>query len=249
MSAPTVPLDRRSALLTIVDIVIAPNAAFDRLRAAPTWVWAFIVAALLAVVGSLLSQPAMMHALQTSMPAQLAASPQIAKLPPDQQQRMIALQLRVMRTVFSLLWLIVPVVILIIGLIQALIMLIANAVGRGSAGFKQYFALSMNAAVVGSGLAGLVIGVIVMVRGAGSFETTSAVQSVLPSLALLAPGARGALAGFLAAINVFSVWAAVLLALGMCRMGRVAAAPAWIAAALFVLSTATFSAFGAAQQR
>lgn len=248
MSASTVPPERRSALLNVVDIVIAPNAAFDRLRAVPTWVWAFAVAAVLGIVGTLLAEPAFVHALQKSLPARLAASPSIAKMSPEQQQRAIALQLKIVGTMTAFSWVAVPFADLITGLVQALIMTIANAVGKGTASFKNYFALSMHAAVVGTGLAALVLGIIVRLRGVDAFETTAAIQSVVPSLAMLAPGTHGGLAGFLGGINVFNVWAAVLLALGMQRMGRIAPAPAWVTAAIFVIATAGFAAWGAAQQ-
>ena len=70
----------RPGLSNIVDIIVSPNAAFDRLRAVPTWGWAFLVATLLGIAGAIVIGPAVAHALDASMPAQLAANPQIAKL-------------------------------------------------------------------------------------------------------------------------------------------------------------------------
>jgi uncharacterized membrane protein YhhN len=61
------------------------------------------------------------------------------------------------------------------------------------------------------------------------------------------PGARGAAAGFLGAINVFTIWATVLLALGMQRVGRVSAPVAWIAVIVMLLCTAGLAAFGGAK--
>jgi Yip1-like protein len=237
----------RSSLSNAVDIVVAPNAAFDRLREVPSWGWAFAIAGVLGIAGSLLAMPATMHALQTTLPAQLAANDAIAKLPPEQQQKAIANALAVTKVVTQLAWLFVPVAVLIVALLQALVMTVANAIAHGEGSFKKFFALSITVAVVGIGLSSLVVGIIVLVRGADSFESATAVQSALPSLALLAPGAKGALAGFLGALNVFYLWSTALLALGMVRVARIAPPAAWSAAIVLLLLTACFAAWGGAR--
>jgi hypothetical protein len=240
-------LGTRPGLSNVVDIIVAPNAAFQRLRVAPTWGWALLIAAILGVIGALLIGPALVHATEVSLPAKLAAMPQIAKLPPDQQQRMIALQLKVTRAILQWYWLFVPIQLLILGLFQALVMTIANAISRGDGGFKKYFALSMNVAVVGFGLFSLALGLIVVIRGANSFEQQSAVTGAAPSLGLLVPGAKGALTGFLGTLNVFSLWATALIALGMQRVGRISPAVAWSASIVMLLVGACLAAWGAAQ--
>ncbi|HEV2737621.1 MAG TPA: YIP1 family protein [Candidatus Elarobacter sp.] len=247
MSTSLPPAERRSGLANVVDIVIAPNTAFERIRQVPVWGWAFLVAALLAIAGTLLAGPAVQHAIETGMPATLAASDNIAKLPPDQQQKQIAAFVNVYKNIAKFSWILIPVWLLLVGVIQGVVMLIANAATRGTGSFKQYFALSITVAVAGIGLSSLVLGVIVMLRGANSFETTTAVQSAIPSLGLLAPSAKGALAGFLGALNVFVIWATVLLAFGMQRVGRIPRGPAWATAIIMLLLTACFAAYGAKQ--
>ena len=245
MNTPDAPARRPSPIANAVDIVVAPNAAFDRLREVPTWVWAFVIASVLCAIGWLLLAPAMIHAMETSAPAKLAASPQLAKLPPEQQQSMIAMQIKFSRIFFQLLWLLAPIGVLFVGLIQAVILLIGNAVGHGDGTFKKYFALSVTVSVIGTGLATLALGIIVTIRGASTFEDQNAVTSSLPSLALLAPGAHGALAGFLGAFSVFTLWAAGLLAFGMVRVGRISPPIAWTVSILMLLVGASFAAYGA----
>lgn len=237
-----------SPFANVADIIIAPNAAFDRLRAVPTWLWAFIAASVLAIIGSVLFGPAMIHAIQASLPAKLAASDAVTKLPPDQQQKVIAMQLTFSKVFVQIgLPILTPIIILIAGAIQGLIMMIANVVGRGDGSFKKFFALSVTVAVVGTGLNELVTGLIVLVRGANSFEEQSAVMGSMPNLGLLAPGVHGAMFGFLSALNPFSLWATALIALGMVRMARVSPAVAWAAAIVMLLVGALFAGFGAAQ--
>jgi hypothetical protein len=246
LSTSEVPLGSRPGLSNAVDIVIAPDAAFSRLRQVPTWGWAFLIASVLGIIGALMIEPALLHAMETSLPAKLAANPQIAKLPAEQQQSMIATQMKVSHVFLQLLPLFVPVTLLIGGLLQALIMTIANAIGRGDGSFMKYFALSITVSIVGYALASLVLGPIVTLRGASSFEQQSAVTGAMPSLGLLAPGVKGFLGGFLSGITVFYVWAAVLLALGMQRVGRIAPGVAWATASVMLLLTAAFAGWGAA---
>jgi hypothetical protein len=251
VSEPTV--DRRSGLLNVVDVVIAPGSAFARLRLVPTWGWSFLVAALLAVAGSLLMQPAMLHVMDKTLPAQMArqdaaAIPKWNQMSADDQAKTVAQQVGLGKAFAQYGWIALPFALLIGGLVQALVMLIANAVGHGDGTFRKYFALSLTVSVVGYGLATLVLGLIVVLRGQSGFESMSALQAAVPSLALLAPGAQGALAGFLSAINVFALWGTALLALGMTVVGRVARGPAWAAALLLLLLSASFVAFGAARQ-
>lgn len=235
----------RSGLANVVDIVIAPNAAFERIRQVPVWGWAFLVAALLGIVGTFLIGPAIQHAMEISLPAKLAVNDAIAKLPTDQQQKQIAMMMSFSKTFARFAWVVVPPFILLAALIQSVIMLIANAATRGDGTFKKFFALAITVSVVGTGIGSIVLGVIVMLRGAASFETQSSVNAALPSLALLAPGAKGALAGFLGAMNVFILWATALLALGMQRVGRIPGGAAWATAIIMLLLTACFAAYGA----
>jgi MFS family permease len=240
------PVERRGGLANVVDIVIAPNAAFERLRQVPVWGWAFLVAALLGIAGSLLFAPALIHAAETTLPAKLAAMPQMAKLPPDQQQSAIALQLNISRTIFRFFGVFVIIQILLGGLVQAVAMLIANAAGRGNGSFQKFFALSVTVAVIGVGLAFFAEGLIVAVRGANSFDSQISVTGALPSFALIVPAAAGALLGFLTALNVFNLWATALLALGMQRIGRISAGAAWATSIILLLLSACLAAWGTA---
>lgn len=248
MSAPQASLDRRGGLANVIDIVIAPATAFERLRLEPVWGWAFLVACLLAVAGTLLALPAILHGVERTLPAQLAASPNIAALPADQQAKIIAQTISFTRSFIRFQWILTPIVLLGIALIQALAMLIANAVGHGDGSFKKYFALSMTVGVVGWGLGSLFVGVIAEIRGPGSFEDPTAVQAALPGLATLVPGAHGALEGFLAPFHVFNLWSVALLALGMAAVGRIPRPAAWVTAIAMLLIGALISAAGAARQ-
>lgn len=248
MSLSETTVDARSGLLNVIDVIVAPKTAFERIRIVPSWGWAFLVASLLGIAGSLVIEPALLHAMDKSLPAQLAASPEIAKLPADQQTAAIERALAVSKTIARISWIFVPVTLLLIGVVQALAMTIANAAAHGDGSFGKYFALSETITVVGTGLSSLVLAAIVAIKGSGAFDSTTAIQSSVPSLALLVPGLKGAAAGFLGALNVFYLWATALLAIGMTVVGRIKAGAAWSTAIVLLILTAAFAAYGAAQQ-
>jgi hypothetical protein len=241
-------VDRRGGLLNVIDVIVAPKTAFERLRVVPTWGWAFLVATLLGIAGSLLIQPAVLHAIDKSLPAQLAATPQIAKLPADRQAEAIAQALAFTKVVLRFQWLFVPIALLLAGVVQALALTIASAASHGDGSFGKFFALSETVTVVGSGLASFILALIVVIKGTDSFDSQNAVIGSIPSLALLVPGVKGALAGFLGALNIFSLWATALLAIGATIVGKVKASAAWTAAIVLLLLTAAFMAYGGAQQ-
>jgi Yip1 domain len=232
---------RRSSFANIVDIVIDPNAAFARLREVPAWGWAFVVGTLLGIAGFLLMEPASLHAFEKSMPATYAAMPQVAQLPADKQPAVIAQYMSFGRTLTQLTWVAVPLIFLVSSLISAVVMLIANAIGHGDGSFKKFFALSMLISMIG-GLALLLTGVIAIVRGADSFETTGAVQRALPNLAMLAPNAPHKLETFLGTITIAALWSTALTALGMIGVARISRPVAWTAAILMLFVIAAFTA-------
>lgn len=230
-----------SGLQTIVDVILAPKSAFERLRTAPTWGWAFIISVVAGTFATYLIVPALVHAFQVSWPAMVASDPRTAALTPAQQQTALQFTLAIMR--FS--WLGALVGIPVVIFIATLVMLVFNAIGRGSGTFASLWAAAVNISIPSNALGSLVLAVIVLIRGAQSFDSTASVSAALPSLALLAPSGGVKLAAFLAAINVFSVWGAVLIYVAMRTTARVGAASAMFTALLMPLATAVVAAFGA----
>ena len=248
MSVSEVTVDRRGGLQNVVDIVVAPDAAFRRLREVPTWFWAFAVATVLGIVGSVLTIPALQHAVNTGLSAELASSPTVAQLPPDRQAAVVHQQLAFFRVFVQVAWILIPFAVLLIGLGQALVLLIGDKIAHGSGSFGRYFALSETVAVVGLGLSSIVVALIVFLRGADSFQDFRSVQSVMPSAAMLVPGANGALRGFLAVLQPFNLWAAALLAIGMSTIGNVSRRAAWTTVIVMLVLNGLWTAFTASRQ-
>ena len=227
-----------SGLATVLNVFVAPRDAFATLRDTPMWGWAFIVATVLGVIGSLLSGPATAHAVQTAFTAQMAHDPQLAQMTPDKQKQMLAFTSMGVR----LAWIFTPVYLLVVALIQTVLMLIANAIGRGTATFKQLWTAAVHICIVTFGVLYLFTGLITMLRGPQSYTNTAALAAALPSAAWAAPHAGVKMIYFLSAINPFSLWGLFLLATALLVIARLSKPLSYGTAAFIVLFSGAFAA-------
>jgi hypothetical protein len=228
-----------SGLTNVVNTVISPKEAFESLREAPTWGWALIITIVVGVVTSYLISPTLLHAFDLSWPAQVAASPRMAAMSDAEaaQAKHISEMFIGASPIFVLIF--VPIFVLL----EAVIMLIFNAIGKGSATFKSLWAVSANIAVPAAAIASIVNVIIVMARGVDGFPTMDSVRAAVPSLALLAPHA-GKLTNFLGAFGVFSLWGAGLIVCAMLVTCKTNKAIAWIAGIVSIVIPALFTLLG-----
>src|SRR5215469_6015827 len=178
-----------NGLKTVLDTIVAPKEAFESIRVVPTWGWALAIAILLGAIGSYLMVPAVQHAIASDWPAMVAQNPRLAQMTPEQQQTALSTSQKI--AAFS--WIGIFIFAPILCLIEGVIMLIFDKLGRGEGSFAKYFAAACNIAVPVVGIGTLINALIVVMRGPASFTTTQAVQGAMPSLAMLAPGVTGKL--------------------------------------------------------
>ncbi len=241
MGVSTPVAGRANGLSTVLNVITAPREAFETLRVSPTWGWAFLVTVLLTALGQYLGTPATIHALQASWPAQVAASPQLAGASPQAQQNALNLSISVVKMV----WLGSPIIVLIGTLVATIVMLVFKAIGRGDANFKQLWSAAMNVAVVSVGISSLLTGLIAVVRGAASYNSTADAYKAMPSLAWLVPHAGVKLTAFLAGFSVVSIWGAVLFVMAMMYTARTSKPVAAISAIVGICIGAGLLAWGA----
>ncbi|MDQ6931557.1 MAG: hypothetical protein M3160_00110 [Candidatus Eremiobacteraeota bacterium] len=238
MAIQSEPAPQSNGLATVLNVCLAPRDAFSTLREFPMWGWAFIIAAVLGLIGSLLVEPATLHAVQTGFTAQMAHDRQFAQMTPDKQKQALAFASMIVR--FG--WCLVPVYLLLAALVQTVIMLVANAIGRGPGTFKQFWAAAMNISVVTFGIAYLFTGLIAALRGPQSYDTTIALTAALPSAAWVAPHAGPKAVALLSAINPFSVWGVFLLATALLVIARASRPLAYGTAIFIILFSGAFAA-------
>jgi hypothetical protein len=219
----------RNELAVLWDVVVAPRSAFDAIAQRPRWASAFLVTALLGMLAAYLQIPAAEHVTRATMAQQIAHNPQLAAMPSEKQAQILANVLVWTRIE----WLAIPVFVLLAALITALLMTVAKAAAGGQATFAGLFALAMNVGLIYWGVGYLFIAALITVRGSENFSSAADMIAMWPGLAWLTHDAAPKTVAFLAGINVFSIWSAVLLTLGLERIARIprlaAAVPAVVA--------------------
>ncbi|GAC1501701.1 MAG: hypothetical protein NVS1B14_06220 [Vulcanimicrobiaceae bacterium] len=234
--------ERRSGLTTALNVILAPRKAFETLRIAPMWGWAFLIALVLGIIGSYLALPAQMHALHPTLVHLLATDPRMAHLPDAQRAQQMVMSESIGR--YSAL-LAPPLVLLFICIIATAIFLIFNAAAHGRGTFTTLWASTMNVGVVGFGLYQLVNGILAVVRGPNGYNSTLDSLLSMPSLAWLVPHAAPKTIGFLAGFNPFTIWVFLLNILLLTIVARLAQGPAYIASALLLIVGSLFTMFAA----
>jgi hypothetical protein len=233
--SPQTAVPKANGLSTLLNVIAAPKEAFETLREAPTWGWALLVTLVLSVVGAFLMVPALQHASDAAFPQMVASNPNMAGMSAEKLAQIRTFTHNVIG--FS------PILVifgLFIGiLIQTLVMLILNAIGKGSGTFKTLWASSWNVAVT-AGIGAILLAVIVLLRGADSFDSQAAVQAAMPNLGLLAPH-LGKLTNFLSAFTPFSLWGAWLIVQAMLFVARAPKGIAWTTGIISVIVPALFT--------
>jgi hypothetical protein len=238
MGASTPVAAKANGLSTVLDTIVAPAEAFERLRSAPTWGWAVIAAIVLLVIGTYLQAPAARHAATSQVQKMMSTSTLFANATAEQKQRAME---NAGKT--SALSYVGPIVVLFVAaLLNTLILLIGNAAGRGQADFKRLWCASMNIAVPTIGLGAVILGVITIIRGANSFESALSIAQAVPSLSMLVPHGGIVLGAFLAAISIFTVWGFFLNATMLRVTAKTSAGVAYTFATIVLVLGALFPA-------
>ena len=218
---------KRNGLVVLWDVLVAPSAAFAEFRNVPHWGWAFLLTCVLGTIGGYLQVPAGEHIANYT----IAHDARFASFTPEQ----LASAKRVSLLIQHFSWIFYAIQALVAVTLSALILLVANAIGRGSANFAKLFALSVNVGFLNFGIGFLLHGIIASTRGPESFSTTVDLLGVIPSLGWLVPGAAPKLVAFLTSINIFQVWSTVLIALGLRSVAGLSPVIAWTTPIVVVL--------------
>jgi hypothetical protein len=222
MAVDSSQIPKANGLSTVLDTLISPKEAFERLAVSPTWGWALIVSLVLPIAAYVVMIPAVQHGMLGDLAKQAATNPQIAQMTPEQRAKIAGYAPYFVA--------ITPIAIFFFVFVQTVVMTIFNAVGKGQADFGKLWAASMNVCVV-YGIGQIVSAVVVILRGADSFNSAAEVQRALPSLAMLAPSASDPhMLAFLASVNPVVIWSVILVATAMRYTAKVSAGPAWGAA-------------------
>lgn len=237
------PMPRKAnGLFSLANVFTTPREAFEGLRITPTWGWAFLVGIILLFVGAMLALPAGHHASVMTIQKMEQTSPIFSNMSDAQKQQAVvnAGKTTPLSYVFAILQAVITL--LIAALLNAVVLLIFNAAAKGQGDFKRFWCGSMNIAVPTLGLGSIVVGIICLARGAETFNSTADIFHAMPSLAMLVPNATGAAAGFLTAINPFTIWGLFLNAALLLVLARTSKGVAYSAGVVILVLTALVQA-------
>ena len=229
------PPQENAGLTSLVETVVAPASAFNRLAEKQTWGWAFIAASVLTIVASLAAGPVQQHIARLMIERGIAASANPQQAAAATAGASIALKFSEFAWVFS------PIGILFSVAIVTVILLLCNALLGGKATFKQLCCARMNVFAVVS-IGSLIASIVLALRGPDAFTSEMDIFRNSLSLAAVIPTANVKLVAFLAAFTPFTLWALWLNALLMQRIARLAAPKAWATALVVLLIPALLGA-------
>ena len=207
-SATPAQSNQANGLMTYLQVITSPTAAFDQLKRTPMWGWAAVATIALFIVATCISMPEIIKV------AHIAQQQQLATMSADQQaaarQGMAATQGLI--PVFGIVG--VLIVTWIVWLVAAVVYTAGGAMSGAGARFSLAWVVSVNVSAIAA-VGALVNGIILALRGPDSIATTLD-QYTLPSLGMLVHG-NVKLIAFLNAYNIDYVWLYIVAALGLER--------------------------------
>ena len=209
--APEQAADLPSLPARIAQVFFSPAALFDKLKARPAWIGALVTIVVVSLIVQILFPEELLRQLVME---QLGDNPEQAQI--DAAMRLAGIFRYVGPVVFT------PILAVVLA---GLVLLIWNLILGGEASFAQTMSISTHTLFIPT-LGGLLTVPLMIAAG----DATVAL-----SLDLLLPGLdeEGFLYGFLHGLNLFSIWAAVVLGIGVSRLYPKASAGS---AALAILS-------------
>jgi len=232
----------RSALSTLVAVIVAPSDAFAAIRERPVWVWALLATMVFGAIGAILGTPVSRHIIEVSLPGQLANDPRFAGLSAEAAHERIQQMVALTLTWVNFSWLFVLALAPLATLFEGGIAYGVRALARGRGTFKQIFTLAAHVQFIGLGLSALGSGAIVSLRPLDSFRTQIDYFTAVPSLAWIVPGAPLKVTAFLAALQPFSIWSTVILACGLVEIAALKRPVAWTTSIAILLASAAWAA-------
>ncbi len=196
--APEQAADLPSLPTRIAQVFFSPAALFDKLKAKPAWIAALVTVMVVSLVINAIIPEELIRQLVLE---QLGDNPEPAQL--DTAMRMAGIFRYIGPVVFT------PILAVVLA---GLILLIWNLILGGEASFAQTMSVSTHTLFIPT-LGGLLTVPLMIASG----DATVAL-----SLDLLVPGLdeEGFIYRFLHGLNLFSIWAAVVLGIGVSRLYR-----------------------------
>lgn len=205
-TTPAAQTVRPSVVAAMQGILLAPARAFAEIERGARWIWPILLTGGLAIVGTILTGPAM----DVAMESQLDRMRQAGSEPTPQMMQSMRTIAMVTQGVMM------PIAAGLSALVGALLVFATTRSLRIP--FKSLFRLSAYTGIIGFGLAMLLSGILTRLRWNGGQVETAA--DLFPRMGLDLAGGEGWARAFMAAVNPFSIWSGVLVVLGVAYLAK-----------------------------
>lgn len=212
-----------SLAVRAVRVFVAPGELFDRLRDRPAWLGAMLLVVGLSLASSLL------------VPEQLFRDAFMAGLPEGTDPSQVQGQMEFFLTFRHVLSAVLPPVVMV--LLAGVLLFVFNLLFGGEAGFRQLLSATAHAMLIPT-VGGLIT--VPIMQATGDVQTAMALHLLVPGLD------EGYLYRLLHGLNVFSLWAGVVLAVAVSRIypSRTVGGAAATILGVYVAMKAVFAIFG-----
>lgn len=224
----------------MLTIIVEPQRAIECLLSRPRWLLALLVVILAMLGAYFVQRPVVQHVRIVTLERSFSSDPQYFEMSADQKNAVLerAEHPPAIETVIELA--ILPIFVILSAVINAAILALFGILSDHPPRFGALWSVSINMAVPTIGLFSVAIALVLVLRGVDGFASTLDVLRAIPSALWIAPSATGVLAGFLAGIQVFTIWGCVLNHLVLRSLG-IRGALAWAVPVAILLLTAGFN--------
>ncbi|GAC1299274.1 MAG: hypothetical protein NVSMB19_03030 [Vulcanimicrobiaceae bacterium] len=197
----------RYGLALVRDIIVAPNAAFEKIAASREWLLAYGLVVVTGLLATALAAPALLHVFAVTPPPRGEAVPTTPAAVAEAKRNLVASYV-IGQAIMPL----------------AIVLLTASAlttVARFKGVTAQYaLFLSLGAnCMIPSAIGDLITALSIRLRDPASFHDLRALLVAVPAnLAVFATAGNDREVAFLSHFDAFNVWAYVLLAFGVARL-------------------------------
>lgn len=176
-------------------VFAAPGRLFDALREDPAWIGMLALVVALSMIGAyLIPQEIFLEAALDQMPAEMSREEALQQAEPW-------VKLRYVTAVLA------PII--IVTFLAGLLLFVFNVVLGGQASFEQLFSTAVHSFLIPA-VGGLLT--VPVIRATGDIQTALSLHLLFPILE------EGFLYRLLRSLNVFGLWACVVLGIGVSRM-------------------------------
>jgi hypothetical protein len=218
-----------AATFRMLEVFVRPRSLFERLRSAPEWIAPMVAAVAVGILVIVaLPDAVFVEGMQGAttrrgVPVDIVSAPETVAL---WERLRLSLGVAVTHPVKAL-------------ILAGVLLLVFTRLAGGQAGFREYFAATSHAFLIGA--AGALVA-LAMQLGTGDIEAAARLAEVAPGLM-----DAGVVLRAIGLLNPFTVWMLAVLGLGVGVLNRRPAAPA-VAALLggYAIMLLALAAFGAA---